>query len=409
MNDIYCKNGLSFLEVRSPFDNSFVGEVIVTSFQEISSIMNNAREGAKISRSLSRHARSEILFKAADNIEENSIEFAKLIANESGKTIRHAKKEVLRCINTIRLSAEEAKRLVGEIIPFDSYVGSENRTGYFTYEPLGIILAITPFNDPLNLVAHKLGPAFAAGNSIILKPSKLTPLSAQKLVQYLWDAGLPRDVIQIVHGGGELASGFLKQRDIRMVSFTGGPVTGEKIIKEAGLKKIAMDLGGNAPVIVMADCNLIDAAESCVSGAFWAAGQNCIGTQRIFIARSIYDSFVRCMISMTEKMNVGNPLDDTTDMGPMISEDQAIRIEKWVDEAVSQGAKVLVGHKRIGAVYFPTIIESVPHMSKCWSEEVFAPVVIVEPFDDLDEAIRLANSSESRIIVTGKQIGRAHV
>lgn len=397
MNTIYCKNELNLLEVKSPFDNSLVGVVTVTDSQEIPSIMNNARTGAKISGGLSKHSRAEILFKAAAKIEEDFLEFANLIARESGKTIKHAKKEVLRCINTIRLSAEEAKRLSGEVIPFDSYVGSENRTGYFTYEPLGIILAITPFNDPLNLVAHKLGPAFAAGNSIILKPSKLAPLSAQKLVQYLWAAGVPKEVIQIIHGSGKLASEFLSQRDIRMVSFTGGPATGEKITKEAGLKKIAMDLGGNAPVIVMADCNLMDAAESCVSGAFWAAGQNCIGTQRIFIARSIYDSFVKCMVSITEEMNVGNPLDDSTDMGPMISEEQAVRIEKWVDEAVSQGAKVLVGHKREGAVYFPTIIENVPYVSKCWSEEVFAPVVIVEPFDDLDEAIRLANSSESSL------------
>lgn len=386
-----------FREVLSPFDNKVVGEVRVSHLVDITRIMENARQGAVESEAIPRNKRAEILFKAAGLIEERSVEFATIISLEAGKTITQAKKEVLRCVNTIRLSAEEAKRLAGEVIPFDSYTGSEDRIGYYTNEPLGIILAITPFNDPLNLVAHKVGPALAAGNSIILKPSKLAPLSAQKLTEVLWEAGVSRNVLQIVHANGDLTSALVRQREIRMISFTGGPTTGEKITREAGLKKITMDLGGNAPVIVMSDCDVAAAAESCVSGSFWAAGQNCIGTQRIFIARSVYDRFVKYMVELTEAMKVGDPLNEQTDMGPMITEEEAKRIESWVDEAIARGAKVLTGHKRVGAVYYPTILANVPEWAKCWNEEVFAPVVIVIPFDDLDVAISKANANESSL------------
>lgn len=384
-------------EVRSPFDGHQVGTIPLTAPEQLPLIVQRAQHGSTLAAALPRHKRAELLQQAAALVEQQADEFARTIASEAGKAIRQARKEVARCINTLRLSAEEAKRHGGEIIPFDAYPGAADRTGYYTHEPLGVILAITPFNDPLNLVAHKLGPALAAGNAVILKPSLLAPLSAQRLVECLWQAGVPREALQIVHGGTEVAEPLVRERAIRMVSFTGGPASGEAITRAAGLKKIAMDLGGNAPVIVMADCDLKEAAEACVSGAFWAAGQNCIGTQRILVARPVYAAFTRYLVELTEAMRVGDPLADATDMGPMISVEQAQRIEGWVAEALAQGATLLAGHRRDGALYAPTVLADVPTEAKVWRDEVFAPVVSLAPFDDLAQAIAAANDSESSL------------
>ncbi|AXF24893.1 aldehyde dehydrogenase [Burkholderia pyrrocinia] len=384
-------------DVRSPYDGAVVGTVRLSPVEAAPAIVERALAGAIVAESLARSRRSDILFRAAALVEARAETLARTIALEAGKPLRQARKEVARCVNTLRLSGEEAKRLVGETIPFDAYPGSEDRSGFYTLAPLGVILAITPFNDPLNLVAHKLGPAIATGNAVILKPSLLAPLSAQALVEIMWEAGAPHDALQIVHGGAEIASALVRDRRIRMVTFTGGPATGEAIARDAGLKKIAMDLGGNAPVIVMADCDLKDAAESCVSGAFWAAGQNCIGTQRVFVAEAAYEPFVRYFVELTRKMVVGDPLDDATDMGPMIGEEQAIRIERWIDEAVAGGATVLTGHRRRGALVEPTVLVDVPCDARVWTDEVFAPVVTITKFTDLQQALDAANASESSL------------
>jgi len=301
---------------------------------------------------------------------------------------------VKRCINTLKLSAEEARRNAGEVVPFDAYEGSESRQGWFTREPLGLILAITPYNDPLNLVAHKLGPAIAGGNAVILKPSELAPLSALKLVQYLVDAGLPEAVVTVATGGAELGKALVAVREVRMISFTGGFATGEQIARGAGLKKLAMDLGGNAPVLVLKDCDLEATVEACVSGAFWAAGQNCIGTQRLLVQASIYEAFREAFVRLAREQVSGDPLASSTDIGPMISLQAAQNAQKVVDEALQQGARLLCGHQRRGSCYAATVLENVDHGSRLWQDEVFAPVVVLQPFDDLDQAIALANQPE---------------
>ncbi|MFN4130241.1 MAG: aldehyde dehydrogenase family protein, partial [Paracoccaceae bacterium] len=257
--------------VFNPFDGSITGEVKLASPADMPQIMALAAQGQALARALPRHRRAQILETAAVLVQSRSEHFASQITAEAGKTIRQARKEVTRCINTLKLSAEEAKRGAGEVIPFDTYAGSENRMGWFTREPLGIILAITPFNDPLNLVAHKLGPAIAGGNAVILKPSELAPLSALALVDVLIEAGLPAEVVTPVVGGPDFGAALVSIRSIRMISFTGGFKTGEAISRLAGLKKLAMDLGGNAPVIVMADADFGQAVEACVSVEFWAA------------------------------------------------------------------------------------------------------------------------------------------
>ncbi|MBB4482795.1 aldehyde dehydrogenase family protein [Rhizobium etli] len=380
--------------VNNPFDGSFVGAVPETSADDVGLLLERAKRGAQIARSLPRHQRSAILEKAAAAIEDRKEEFALLIVREAGKTIAQARKEATRCVNTLKLSAEEAKRNAGEVIPFDAYAGSESRQGWYTREPLGIIAAITPYNDPLNLVAHKLGPAIAGANAVLLKPSELTPLSAIKLVGVLIESGLPDEVITVAVGGAELGKALVSAKDVRMISFTGGFVTGEAIAKSAGIKKLAMDLGGNAPVIVMENSDVDAAVEDCVSGAFWAAGQNCIGTQRILVQRSIYERFKTGFVAQTAKMKTGDPMNSDTDMGPMISERAVKRAAAMVERAIAAGATLLCGHQPAGTLYPPTVLENVPATCDVLNDEVFAPVVILQPFDEFDEAIRLANEPE---------------
>ncbi|WP_460081581.1 aldehyde dehydrogenase family protein [Pseudomonas sp. H3_H05] len=382
------------IEVLNPFDGSVVGSVADVCASEVPHLLETGRSGARACAALPRHRRASILEHAALNIERDAKAFARLIVDEAGKTLKQAEKEVKRCVNTLKLSAEEAKRNAGEIVPFDAYEGAESRQGWFTREPLGLIVAITPYNDPLNLVAHKLGPAIAGGNAVILKPSELAPLSALKLVSYLVAAGLPQTVVTVATGGAELGKALVAARDVRMISFTGGFVTGEKIARSAGLKKLAMDLGGNAPVIVMADCNLDAAVDSCVSGAFWAAGQNCIGTQRLLIHAPIYAAFRERFVNQAQALVVGNPLLANTDIGPMITQQAAQNAEQVVNEALQQGATLLCGHRRQGTCYAATVLENVDHSSRLWRNEAFAPVVVLQPFDTFDEAIALANEPE---------------
>ncbi|WP_024617038.1 aldehyde dehydrogenase family protein [Pseudomonas kilonensis] len=382
------------IEVLNPFDGSIVGTVADVCASEVPHLLETGRSGARACAALPRHRRASILEQAALNIERDAKAFARLIVDEAGKTLKQAEKEVKRCVNTLKLSAEEAKRNAGEIVPFDAYEGAESRQGWFTREPLGLIVAITPYNDPLNLVAHKLGPAIAGGNAVILKPSELAPLSALKLVSYLVAAGLPETVVTVATGGAELGKALVAARDVRMISFTGGFVTGEQIARTAGLKKLAMDLGGNAPVIVMGDCNLDAAVDSCVSGAFWAAGQNCIGTQRLLIHAPIYAAFRERFVNQAQALVVGNPLLANTDIGPMITQQAAQNAEQVVNEALQQGATLLCGHRRQGTCYAATVLENVDHSSRLWRNEAFAPVVVLQPFDTFDEAIALANEPE---------------
>ncbi|EJC71655.1 NAD-dependent aldehyde dehydrogenase [Rhizobium leguminosarum bv. trifolii WSM2012] len=387
-------NAPAKIAVTSPFDGTLVGTVVETCVASVNLLLERARRGAQIGRTLPRYRRAAILEKAAAAVEAAFEDFALLIVKEAGKTITQARKETTRCVNTLKLSAVEAKRNAGEVIPFDAYAGSESRQGWYSREPLGIIAAITPYNDPLNLVAHKLGPAIAGGNAVLLKPSELTPLSAIKLVEVLIESGLPGEIITVAVGGPELGKALVAARDVRMISFTGGFATGEAIAKTAGLKKLAMDLGGNAPVIVMENCNFEAAVEACISGAYWAAGQNCIGTQRILVQQPIYEQFKVKFVAETRKLKTGNPLNTDTDIGPMITDKAASRAAAMVDRAVAAGATLLCGHKPTGNLYPPTVLENVPSSCDVWNEEVFAPIVILQPFDTLTDAIDMANSPE---------------
>ncbi|UCD64887.1 MAG: aldehyde dehydrogenase family protein [Candidatus Zixiibacteriota bacterium] len=381
------------IEVTDPFDNSVIDTVPAGSKKDVESALSAAVRGFEITKRMTVYQRAQILFKTASIISDNLEDFATIIAREGSKTIREARKEASRCVNTITASAEEAKRILGETIPFDSFPGGEQRRGYYYRFPIGVILAITPFNDPLNLVAHKLGPAVAAGNAVILKPATVTPLSAIKLVEAMVQAGLPPQAVQVITGyGHEIGDALVSDERVRMISFTGGVEAGKRIAKLAGIKKIGMELGSNSPVIVWKDADIELAVESCVSGAFWAAGQNCIGVQRLLVHRDIYDEFRRKFVERTKKYKIGDKMKDETDMGPMITENEAKRVEKWVNDARKKGAAVLTGGGREGAVFEPTVLENVPRNVTIHCEEVFGPTVNLYPVDDLDEAIKEANS-----------------
>jgi glyceraldehyde-3-phosphate dehydrogenase (NADP+) len=381
------------IEVLDPLDNSLVDTVPAGSKEDIKAAVDAAVEGYEASRKLPVHQRIRILRDVSAAIEDNAAELAETIAREGSKTINEARGEVSRAAQTILISSEEARRISGETIPFDSSPGSEHRVGYYFRFPIGVIGAITPFNDPLNLVAHKLGPAIAGGNSVVLKPATVTPLSALKLGRLFTDAGLPDNILNIVTGhGSEIGDSLVTDPRVRMISFTGGVEAGEEISRKAGLKKIGMELGSNTPVIVCDDCDLEKAVDDCVSGAFWAAGQNCIGVQRIYIMESIYRRFETLFLSRTRNYRIGPKLEEDTDMGPMITEGEAERIEEWVEEAVQGGARVLTGHKREGSLYHPTVLADVPEGCRVDKEEVFAPTVNLYPVASLDEAIEKANS-----------------
>ena len=381
------------IAVYDPYDNSLIDVVQKATQEDVKIAIASAIKGYEIARKMSVHQRATILYKTADYVETRKEEFAQIIAREGSKTIKEARKEANRCVNTLRISAEESKRLLGETIPFDSFPGGEKRVGYFYRFPIGIVLAITPFNDPLNLVAHKLGPAFAAGNSVILKPATVTPLSAIKLAEAFLASGLPGECLQVITGhGSEIGPAPVQSEEVRMVSFTGGLDAEKEITKIAGIKKIGMELGSNSPVIVWKDADLPLAVESCVSGAFWAAGQNCIGVQRIYIHEDIYDVFAAKFVELTKTYKIGNKLSEDCDMGPMITEKEAERVEAWVKEAISMGARCLCGGGRKGAIMEPTVMENVSVTAKIHKDEVFGPAVNLYKVITIEEAIEKANS-----------------
>ena len=383
------------IEVLNPYDNTIVDTVPYGTADDISKAIEIAQKGFEINRDLPIHKRISILKKTAEIMQSRYEELAITIASEGSKTITEARKEVGRAINTITISAEEARRINGETIPFDSAEGSENRVGYYYRFPIGIIAAITPFNDPLNLVAHKLGPAIAGGNSVVLKPATVTPLSALKLAECLLDAGLPGEILSVITGHGhEIGDALVSDERIRMVSFTGGVDAGKQVVAKAGLKKIGMELGSNSPVIVLDDCDLTKAVESCVSGSFWAVGQNCIGVQRVYIQESIFTKFKELFVKQTKAYKIGPQLDEETNMGPMITEKEAIRVIDWVDDAIQKGANLLTGGTRKGSLVQPTVFENMPKNAKLDCQEVFGPVVTLYSIKSLDEAIKKSNSAD---------------
>ncbi|MDH7481046.1 MAG: aldehyde dehydrogenase family protein [Armatimonadota bacterium] len=383
------------IEVINPFDGSVIDTVPSADASNVESALQRAVVGAKEMSKLSARERSEILARAADLLQDRLDEFAVTIAKEVGKTIKEARTEVTRACLTIRTASEEAKRIHGETVPFDGMAGAESKFGFYIRVPVGVVLAITPFNVPLNLACHKVAPAIAAGNAVILKPATATPLADIMLGKLLLDAGLPPNAISVITGRGPSIGNLLvSDSRVRLISFTGSPEVGEAITRIAGLKKIAMELGSNSCAIVMDDADLDEAARRVRIGGYAVAGQVCISVQRVIVQEKVYDVFLEKLVPLVAGIRVGNQLDSETDMGPMIDEKAALRVESWIEEAIAGGAKSLLPIKRDGAILFPTVLTDVTLDMKVWSEEVFGPLVAVVKCRDFDHAIELANTSK---------------
>ena len=384
----------STVSVYNSYTGDKIGTVPQSTEQDVMNALALAKKGESICRKMPASERIAILKRAVTIMEREFDVLSNLIATEGIKTIVQARKEVTRALNTMQLSAEEAGRITGATIPFNAVVGSEDRVGYETKFPIGIVVAITPFNDPLNLVCHKLGPAIAAGNPVILKPSDYTPLVAIKFGEILFEAGLPKEMLSIITGSPEYFGDALIGDDrIRLISFTGGVEAAKIIQRKAGLKKIVMELGSNSPVIVLSDADLEEAVQSCVSGAFYASGQNCVGVKRIFVEADIYDSFLNNFTQLTTTLKIGSPLSEDIDIGPIISKESIHQIDKFINESIAHGAKLISGGKTIGNCYTPTILEAECNNDVTNCKEVFGPVVTLSKVKNLDQAIASCNKS----------------
>ncbi len=384
------------IEVRNPFDGSVIDTVPACDADDVEAALAGAVEGAAVMRSVTALERSRILSRAAELLEGRAEELGRTISSEEGKILAEGRFEAVRAAEILRLSGEEAKRLTGEVVPLDAAPGGENKLGYTLRVPCGVVVAISPFNFPLHLVAHKVGPALAGGNAVVLKPASDTPLSALKLVEILMEAGLPPLALSCVTGSGSsVGMALCSDPRVRKISFTGSYEVGERICKSAGMKRVTMELGSNSPLVIMDDADLERVVEATAATGFANAGQVCISTQRVFAHRSVYGDFLGALKTRVEAITTGNQLDEGTAMGPMIRASDAERVEKWIAEAVSAGARLVTGGRRSGETMMqPTVVADVDRSMRISREEVFGPAVGVAAFDDITEAIAAANDTE---------------
>ncbi len=383
------------INVLNPYDNSVIDTVPRADRSDVERALGSAVRGAQVMAKLPGYERWKILKKAAEIIQTKNEELGRLISSEEGKVLAEGRLEASRAFETIMGSAEEAKRLHSETVPLDGAPGGAGKVGLTIRVPCGVVAAISPFNFPLNLVCHKVGPALAAGNAVVLKPATDTPLSALKLTEILLQAGLPPEGVQCLTGsGGEIGDLICADRRVRKITFTGSREVGEHICRTAGIKKVTMELGSNSPVIVMPDADLDRVAAAVTSTGYANAGQVCISTQRVLTAGKVYGDFLDALKPRVAALTLGDQLDEKTKVGPMVREKEAVRVAEWVKEAVAQGARVVVGGERRGALYAPTIVADVKPEMRISCDELFGPAVAVAPFDDIDQAIALANDSQ---------------
>ena len=382
------------IDVINPYDGSVVDTVPRAGDSDIEAALASAERGARVMAEMTGFERYAILKKAADLMQERIEDFGRTITLEEGKVIGEGLGEAARAIETMTLSAEEAKRLYGETIPLDGSTGGKGKFGFTLRVPCGVVLAITPFNFPLNLVCHKVGPALAAGNAVIVKPATDTPLSALKLTEVLIEAGAPPEAIQCITGpGGSVGSKLSSDARVRKISFTGSRDVGETICNVAGLKKVTMELGSNSPLIVMPDADLEKVAAATASTGFANAGQVCISAQRVMAHDAVYDDFIDALTPKVEALNTGNPIEEGVALGPMVRESDAIRVGEWIEEAMSGGARLVTGGSREGTMHAPTILADVDPKMRISCDELFGPAVGITRFDNIDDAITMANDT----------------
>ena len=382
------------IDVVNPFNGVVFETVPRGGIEDVDAAIASAERGAKVMAGMSGHQRYEILMRAVGLMKERVEDLGRTITMEEGKIISEGIGEAERAIQTMTASAEEAKRLFGEVVPLDGAPTWTGQLGFTLRVPCGVVAAISPFNFPLNLVVHKVGPALAAGNAVIIKPASDTPLSAIKLTEILLEAGVPPAAIQCVTGsGGSIGDALVSDPRVRKVTFTGSRDVGEHICRTAGLKKVTMELGSNSPLIVMPDADMQKVVAGTVSSGFSNAGQVCISAQRIITSRDVYVDYLDALTESVKDISTGDPLDETVKMGPMVRPEEAVRVHEWVGEAVAGGARAVVGGDYDGAVYAPTVLADVSPEMRISCDELFGPAVAVTPFSDIDDAIEMANDT----------------
>jgi glyceraldehyde-3-phosphate dehydrogenase (NADP+) len=382
------------IEVQNPYDGRVLDTVPRADPADVDRALGWAERGARVMARLPGYERWRILKRAAEAVLARREELGRLISSEEGKVLAEGRLEAERAFETLIGSAEEAKRIHGEGVPLDGAPGGAGKIGLTLRVPCGVVVAVSPFNFPLNLVCHKVGPALAAGNTVIVKPATDTPLSALRLAEILLEAGLPPEGLQVLTGpGGELGDLLCADPRVRKITFTGSREVGDRICRTAGIKRVTMELGSNSPVIVMPDANLDRVAAAVAATGYANAGQVCISTQRVLAAGRVYADFLDALGPRVAALTTGSQLDESVKVGPMVREREALRVEAWVGEAVAGGARVVVGGQRAGAVYAPTVVADVKPDMRISCDELFGPAVAVTPFDDIDQAIALANDS----------------
>jgi acyl-CoA reductase-like NAD-dependent aldehyde dehydrogenase len=380
-------------EVRAPYDGSVIAQVFQGTRADAELAITSAVKAFGTTRRLPAFERQRVLRRVAQAISQRKDEFARTLAHEAGKPIKAATTEVDRAVFTFNVAAEESTRIYGEYLPLDWQEYTAGRWGIVRRFPLGPIAGITPFNFPLNLVAHKVAPAIAAGCPLVLKPAPQTPLSSILLAEAVQQAGWPDGGLNVIPLSNDDAGLLVSDDRLKMISFTGSAAVGWAIKRNAGKKKVILELGGNAALIVHSDADLPYAAERCVAGAFGYAGQTCISVQRVLVERSVYGKFVDLLLAGVFKLRLGDPLEESTDVGPLIRESDAIRAADWIQEAVRGGARLLCGGQRKRSLLEPSILTGTKPDMKVNCQEIFAPVVTVEPYDSFDMALRQINNS----------------
>jgi len=383
------------VEIKSPYDGKVVSVAQVCSADDAKEAVSIAKEAFDSCAKSTLAQRISWLEDVAKTLQENKEDFALTIAQEVAKPISFAIVEVDRCIETIKLTAMELVNLGGETIPTDVMPSGKKTMAYYRREPIGVVVAITPFNFPLNLVAHKIAPALGAGNSVVLKPTPEAPVTAYKLAKAFINSPYAiKDALSVVYGDAEVGSALVKHPDVHKISFTGSVPVGGIIIREAGIKKVTLELGGNAATYIDKSADISSAATRCAFGAFVNSGQVCISLQRIYVHKDVYDEFAKAMVEQTSKLKVGSPYDEDTFMGPLINQESKDRAFEWIESAKSEGAKVAVGGVEIDGSFAPTVMVDVQDDMNIVCQEVFAPIVSLVAVDGYDEAIVKMNDSE---------------
>jgi len=382
-------------DVHLPFDGSTVGTIFQADKEQVEAAIAAAKAAAPIMREMTADERATILRKAYQRLLDRKEEFGKAISSESGKPIKEGRLEAERAAMTLLFSSEEAHRLHGEVVPMDASPAGKGHWAMTVREPVGVIAAITPFNFPLNLAMHKIGPALAGGNTVVHKPASTTPISAVMMAELFLECGLPKGALNVITGpGGAIGEQLVFHKDIAMITFTGSPEVGLRLRNLAGMKRVTLELGNNSAVIVEQDADLDEAAARCVAGAFAHSGQVCISVQRIYAHQAVHREFVERVAALAGKLKIGHPHDASTDISSLITKEEAERVASWIDEAVGHGAKLLTGGKRSHATLAPAVLSDVPDQAQIMCREAFGPVVGINSYATFDEAIAKVNASD---------------